>query len=199
MFYAFTVSRAPNKNQCIDDIELWFIVLAFVQYYEWMDFVCACKRYRMQTNTHTEEQSYKSKWWHFFHCIWVLWCAARCVLQKWNVQHIRDRNHIVCIILILFCGSFSLSLPRLPVRLPLLVRKGCTCLCVYILLLLTSIELNGIDATEAMRCDAMLKLLSLLQFFSIFGISVSVALTAFCSKSHNNTKNKSKDNQNNDQ
>lgn len=72
-------------------------------------FVCACKRYRMQTKTHTEEQSYKSKWWHFslcaLGCCAVLSYAVCAACFKNRMCSIRDRNHIVCIILILFCGS----------------------------------------------------------------------------------------------
>lgn len=43
--------------------------------------VCACKRYRMQTKP-AEEQSYKSKRWHFFSLYFGCYAALCCLLQN---------------------------------------------------------------------------------------------------------------------
>lgn len=126
-----------------------------------------CVQKIWNANKNTEEQSYKSKWWHFCLCIWML-CYVVCFKNR--MCNIRDRNHIVCIILILFCGSIFFSLSNSLFGCCSWF-KGCTCLCVYILPLLTSIELNGIDV---MRCYVIAT--SVASVFLFSGLSVTVAM-----------------------
>lgn len=203
MWFPLNVSRASNKTQCTDDIELWFIVLAFVQYSEWMDFVCmreivwvfACVRAKdiECKQKHTEEQSYKPKWWHFslcaLGCCAVLSYAVCAACFKNRMCSIRDRNHIVCIILILFCGSCCSWLFR-----------G---MYVFVCLYFAIIDLHWIEyGIDVMRSDAVLLLLLLsllLQFFYLWDFSCCYYYCCCYTKSHNNTENKSKDNQNNNQ
>lgn len=101
---------------------------------------------------HTEEQSYKSKWWHFslcaLGCCAVLSYAVCAACFKNRMCSIRDRNHIVCIILILFCGSCCSWLFR-----------G---MYVFVCLYFAIIDLHWIEyGIDVMRSDAVLLLLLL--------------------------------------